>query len=514
MNNNVNLNNVNFMTNPLEIVLMKNGSFQSYPTGIETGTGYIDVPNTPVQFICADEFETNYWQSIFQNIIVATTYCSFTPGGDFNTITGIMIVDVNNNGCDAFDLPHPNIKININDGTSEGSTFTNNSGSYNFYTEAGNFVLAPSIENQSWFNFSPATASITFPDNNNNAFTQNFCIAANGVHPDLEIVIAPIVPARPGFDAMYQIVYKNKGNQTLTGNLNFNYNDSVLDFVSSTIIPDSQATGNLSWNYSNLLPFESRSINVVLNVNSPTETPAVNIGNTLSFSSNINPVSGDENPLDNSFAMNQVVVGSYDPNDKTCLEGTTISPTKIGDYLHYNINFENTGTAAATFIVVKDEIDTTKFDISSLQVMNSSHSMYTRITGNKVEFIFENINLGANQYGNVVFKIKTKNTLVTGNTVTNNANIYFDYNFPITTNTASTTFQTLSNTVQTLDNSISVFPNPTSSFLTITSEFIIKSIELFDVQGRVLQYNSHNDTSMILDVSDKSNGIYFVRLSN
>lgn len=498
------LNNLQINNNPnLTSLFIKNGLNE---------TLYIN--NTSLQYICADETQVSSIQTQAGPNVVVSSYCTFTPGGNFNVINGLMLFDANNNGCSSSDIPQPNIKININDGTIQGTSFTNSLGNYSFLTQVGSFVMTPIIENQSWFNFSPASAAITFPNNNNNVYNQNFCITANGVHPDLEIVIAPIVPAQPGFDALYEIVYKNKGNQTLTGNLNFNYNDSVLDFVSSTIIPDSQVTGNLSWNYSNLLPFESRSINVVLNVNSPTETPAVNIGDTLSFSSNINPVSGDENQLDNSFTMNQVVVGSYDPNDKTCLEGTTISPTKIGDYLHYNVNFENTGTAAATFIVVKDEIDATKFDINSLQVMNSSHAMYTRISGNKVEFIFENINLGPNQYGNVVFKIKTKNTLVTGNTVTNIANIYFDYNFPITTNTASTTFQTLSNTVHTLDNSISVFPNPTSSFLTINSEFIIKSIELFDVQGRVLKYNSHNDTSMILDISDKSNGIYFVKITS
>ena len=39
-------------------------------------------------------------------------------------------------------------------------------------------------------------------------------------------------------------------------------------------------------------------------------------------------------------------------------------------------------------------IDTTKFDISSLQITDTSHSCVTKITNpNKVEFIFENINL-------------------------------------------------------------------------------------------------------------------------
>ncbi len=58
---------------------------------------------------------------------------------------------------------------------------------------------------------------------------------------------------------------------------------------------------------------------------------------------------------------------------------------------------------------------------------------------NKVEFIFENINLpfdDANNDGFVAFKIKTKSSLVLGDTFSNSANIYFDYNFPIVTNTA------------------------------------------------------------------------------
>jgi hypothetical protein len=466
-----------------------------------------------INYACIDEVEFNNYSSMSQ-IQNLNSYCSFVPGGNYNTISGNIRYDFNNNGCDASDYIHKNIRVNINDGTTQGTTFTNNSGNYSFLTQAGNFILTPSIENPSWFTFSPTTANIIFADNNNNLRTQDFCITSNGIHPDLEVLVAPIFQAQPGFDSYYSIVYKNKGNQSLSGNVSFTFNDAVLDFVYSNINPDAQTTGNLSWDYSNLLPFESRSITVTLNVNSPTETPAVNIGDVLNFSAMISPIAGDENPTDNSFTINQTVVGSYDPNDKICLEGNIVASTKIGDYLHYNINFENTGTASATFVVVKDIIDTAKFDINSLQVMNTSHPATTRITGNKVEFIFENINLGANQHGNVTFKIKTKSTLVTGNTVTNNANIYFDYNFPITTNTASTTFQTLSNSVYNLDKSISVYPNPTASIINIKSDYTIKSVELYDVQGRVLQSKLENENASILDISNQTTGIYFVKITS
>src|SRR5690606_35290187 len=153
----------------------------------------------------------------------------------------------------------------------------------------------------------------------------------------------------------------------------------------------------------------------------------------------------DETPQDNTAALNQTVVNSFDPNDKTCLEGNVVTPDIIGQFVHYVIRFENTGTFAAENIVVKDIIDTAKFDVNTLVPLSGSHSFVTRITNiNQLEFIFENINLpfdDTNNDGYVAFKIKTKPTLQVGDAFSNTASIYFDYNFPIVTNTATTTIQ-------------------------------------------------------------------------
>ena len=135
-------------------------------------------------------------------------------GGDYNTITGNLKFDSDNNGCDVNDLAQPNIRVNLNDGTNTGASFTSNTGNYAFFTQTGSFVITPEIENPTFFNFTPTTVTIPFADSNNNTATQDFCISANGVHPDLEVVLAPITPARPGFDATYKLVYKNKGNQS------------------------------------------------------------------------------------------------------------------------------------------------------------------------------------------------------------------------------------------------------------------------------------------------------------
>ena len=495
--------------NNLTFLNLKNGS---------TETELLFSFNSDLVFVCADENQLNDVQNKINTYGYTNcnlnSYCSFTPGGNNNLITGTMLFDADSNGCDALDMPHPNIKININDGTSQGATFTNNSGNYNFYTQAGSFDVTPNVENPTWFTFSPTTATVAFADNNNNISTQNFCITANGVHPDVEIAIAPITPARPGFDALYQIVYKNIGNQMTSGTIDFNFNDTVLDFISATVAPNGSSVGILNWNYTDLLPFENRSIYVTLNVNSPQETPPVNIGDQLYFTTAITSSAGDEMLEDNFFGYNQTVVGSFDPNDITCIEGDVVPTSDIGEYLHYVINFENTGTAEAENIVVRTDIDATQFDVNSLQMLNTSHNAYIRQTGATIEFIFEGIYLDTGGHGNVLLKIKSLNTLQEGDVVAKQANIFFDCNFPIETNMANTTFQALNTPGFEIDESISVYPNPTNSIVTIKCNNSMQSVQLYDVQGRLLQTQIINNQTTTVDLSQQSSGIYFVKVTS
>lgn len=493
----------------LESVFIKNGISE-----IQESFTFTNCNN--LAFICADENQVTNVQNIlltngYPNI-ACNTYCTFTPGGNYNTISGRLTFDADNNGCDASDDIQPNIKININDSTVTGATFTNTSGDYTFYTQAGSFDIVPAVENPTWFNFSPASVTIPFADNNNNTVNQNFCITANGIHPDVEVVVAPITPARPGFDAVYKITYRNKGNQTVVGVNTFTYDDEKTDFVSASQNPDLQDIGTLYWDFGNLLPFESRTITVTLHIHAPTDSVPVNIGDQLIFNHDITTNPLDENPSDNTFQYNQIVIGSFDPNEIVCLEGNIVSPIEIGKYLHYIINFENTGTADAENIVVREVIDTTQFDVNSLQLLDSSAFVTSRLTGNVAEFIFPNINLHSGGHGNILIKVKSKNTLVEGDSVSKRANIYFDYNAPIDTNLENTIFQALSNPDTPLDESILVYPNPTKGNVNINCNTNIKSVQLFDVQGRLLQAEMVNENQTAIDMSAQSNGVYFLKI--
>jgi uncharacterized repeat protein (TIGR01451 family) len=473
--------------------------------------------NTPnLVYICADDSEISNVSSLLPSAstCVVNSYCSFTPGGIFYTIQGNTKYDSNNNGCDINDISKAYQKFNISNGVTAGSSISNSSGNYSILVAAGTHTVTPILENPAYFNISPSTFTANFPTQTS-PLTQNFCLTVNGVHNDLEVAIIPVTAASPGFNAKYKIIYKNKGTNTQSGTLAFNYNDNVMDYLTATVNPNSQSAGLLNWNFTNLLPFETREITVTLKLNTPTQTPPLNGGTILNYTTQINGAT-DETPSDNTFTLNQTVVNSFDPNDKTCLEGTSITQAKVGDYVHYLIRFENTGTANAQNIVVKDDIDGTKFDASSLIALSASHNFTTKITANTVEFIFENIQLpfdNATNDGYISFKIKTKSTLNLGDSFSNKAGIYFDYNAPIITNNYTTTVQNVLGTseIRKETNNITIYPNPVKDALNIQSKNEIVKAEIYDVAGRILISTSVKGNS--INVSELSKGNYIIKLS-
>ncbi len=520
-----NLTTLDFSGNPVFGSLNSSNNNLTY-LNLKNGYNYYNVDtywtnNPNLDFVCVDDSEISIVQQIVTQsalLININSYCSFTPGGDYNTITGLIQYDFDQNGCDALDFPanYTRIDVNLNGVTTNSSVFSNGNGECNLYTSTtGVFGLVPNIENPTFFNVDPIYADVPIMIIDNSVITQNFCITANGVHSDLEIVIAPIVPARPGFTAEYQIVYRNKGNQVMSQlyGVNFFYNQNLMSFVSATQVPSSIVSGGMSWDFANLLPFESRSIYVVMQINAPTDTNPVNIDDVLQFTSSIMPMAGDEFTNDNLFQFNQTVVSSFDPNDITCIEGDVVAPSYIGEFLHYVINFENTGTAAAENVVVKIEVNPNDFDINTLRILESSHNAAIKITNNILEIIFQTIMLDTGGHGNVLLKVKSRENLILNDIVSNNAKIYFDYNFPILTNDANTTFQVLSNSILTKDVTINMYPNPTSSLVNIKAENTIKSTELYDVQGRLIQINKSDSNEVVLDISIYNSGIYFIKVT-
>lgn len=437
-------------------------------------------------------------------------------GGGYYSLSGQNKLDANLNGCDSSDYPFPNLKMNFNDGLSNYDFFVNNTGDYSFLLSQGNYTITPVVNPN--FSISPTSITANFPSQFT-SLVQNYCLTPlNGSYADLEVQVIPLNNARPGFDANYKIVFKNKGVVTQSGEVNLTFDDQTIDLVSTVPAFTSQSSNMLSWSFTNLNPQESKSIIVSFNLNSPTETPALNSGDSLAFNAAFTNVLTDFTPSDNTFALNQRIVNSFDPNDKRCLEGETVGIEKIGDYVHYVIRFENNGTANAQFIKIEDIIDTSKFDISTLEPLNGSHAFVTKISNsNKVEFYFNTINLpfdDANNDGYVMYKIKLKPTLVNGDVFSNTANIYFDFNPAIITNTAVTTIATLSNEEHVMENSFNVYPNPVLDLLYFNKRTDIKvsSVTVYNTMGQIVLKAASLENQNYIDVSGLSSGSYLLKL--
>ncbi|SHE76877.1 DUF7619 domain-containing protein [Chryseobacterium takakiae] len=501
------LQNLWCMNNQLSSLFLKNGSGE-----------IVDFNNNPsLQYVCADDSQIPAIQSSLASQgltnVNINTYCSFVPGGSYNTITGLVRFDENNNGCDTNDEIFEHMKLKISDGTT-GETFVKNNGKYDFYTQAGNFTVTAEPENPALFTVTPATFSTSFPNNNNNIFTQDLCVTKNGNANDLEVVIAPLTNAVPGFDAKYKVMWRNKGNTILSGNVTFTFNASKMDFVSSAL-PSAVSGNQITFNFTNLKPYANTASEVTFNIHPPTHpTNPANAGDQLNFVASLGVVPGDINPADNTFNYQQTVINSFDPNDIVCLQGNTIPAVMIGNYLHYVVNFENLGTAPATNIVVEMDINPADFDISSLQLQNASHQVYTKVTGNKAEFMMKSANLGSGGHGNILLKMKSKGTLNPGDQLMNKANIYFDYNFPIKTNDAITNIAGVLKVEENLNTtSTEVYPNPTKGEVNINAESEIKAVEVYDNAGRIIQKQiGINARKTTLTIRNENTGVFYLKI--
>ena len=428
---------------------------------------------------------------------------------NFNTLAGN--VKFGTGDCTASTINVPNVKINLASTSGDKITFTNSAGNYQEITDDEIVTITPQLE---YYSFNPPSQTVNFSGFGSTQIN-TFCATPTQNVTDLDIIILPINAAIPGVDAHYKIVYKNKGTMSASGTITFAYNPSTSVYFSSTEVPQSQTANMISWNFSNLEPFEQRAHQVTFTINTPMATIPVIDGDVLTATAVINSTATDHTIEDNTFILNQIVVNSMDPNDKTCLEGASLEYTQIGEYVNYMIRFENTGTAEATNIVVTDMIDTSKFDMTSIQPVDASHAYRMIISdNNKLAFHMEGINLGfapSNlRYGYVAFKIKTKSALQGGDTFSNLANIFFDYNYAIITNNYVTTFtENLSVSESNMATDLILYPNPVKNNLHLSSQFPITKIEIFDMAGRIIL--SSNSSANTVDLSRLKSGNYIVK---
>lgn len=217
------------------------------------------------------------------------------------------------------------------------------------------------------------------------------------------------------------------------------------------------------------------------------------IGTDLSFNAVLSTQNADADMSNNSASLNQIVTGSYDPNDKlatTSTGGNAVYLIDQDEWIDYTIRFQNTGTDTAFNVVITDTLPPT-LDPGTILWGAASHAHTRQLLGQSVlKFIFPNILLpdsNVNEprsHGFVSFRIRPRLPLLLGTEVTNIANIYFDFNPPVITE-PSVLVAEFSTGVGAADALIlQVYPNPTDDRITVVVPEPMRVV-LHDATGRV-----------------------------
>lgn len=429
-----------------------------------------------------------------------------------NTITGQVYFDQDANDCDPYDIPFPQFLVGAEH---EFGSFAASGaeGLYDLQVFEGNYNVSL-LNIPSYFSVSPLTTNYNFTTFNNSEVL-DFCITANQVISDLSITLLPVGEARPGFATQYQLVVKNVGTQIVpVAAMNLVFDNAKQSFIEASQIPLSNTINQLNFEAIELQPFESRMIDITMQTFTPN---TVQGGDILNFTATANPNNNDFTPLDNVFQLEQVVVNSFDPNDKRVLQGDQITIEQAGEYLDYIIRFQNTGTASAIYIRIEDTLDT-KLDWTTLTPISASHDYRFEIKdGNQVKFFFDNIQLPSQEFddegsnGFIAYKIKPLPTIVLGDIISGNAAIYFDFNDPIITNTATTFVGNPLSISQHSNNTlVVVYPNPVTDFVNIQPKDGVKIEEviIYNMQGQKL--SSAKQNLGLINLQQISSGIYFL----
>ncbi len=475
--------------------------------------------NSPFDIISADLNDDNNLDLIsISNIDDKIVWYNNMGATLSNQIRGTARFDLLGDGCTDTDDLLSGIMVVATIGTESQAAFTQENGVFRIYMQEEGIVntqITSQLPN--YYQPSPAIFESDFTGFGN-ADNINFCIEPIAAINDLNISVYPAFnDPRPGFDTTYQIIYNNVGTTQLSGSVSFEFDAAKLSFLSASESIASQTATIITFDFTDLNPFETRTIDLEFNIFAP---PTTNIGDELVATATINPVTGDETEDDNVFILEQTNIGSYDPNDIAVLEGDEIFIEDAGKYLHYLIRFQNTGTASAINIRVEHILDS-KLDWTTMQLESLSHTGRVEITNETdVSFIFDNINLAdstndePNSHGYIAFKIKPKADVEVGDVFSAIADIYFDFNPPIITNTVTTEIFAPLSVEEFNTQSIKLFPNPAKRKLEITSNQIIDKLIIVDINGRILNSVDISQAEYSLDVSSLSKGVYFLEIQS
>ncbi len=370
------------------------------------------------------------------------------------------------------------------------------------------------------------TVRLTFDSTAGNEFVQ-FPLEVDGEFERIELDLE--LP-RPRCNSLVAATatWSNLGSESFVGFAGLLLDDR-LSFTRANPRADTMINGELIWTVNDLKSLQNFSVQLILDM--PSE---MSVGDTLyNVLSAWTGEFSEQEEIISEDVFDDIVLCAYDPNDKLVqpFAGEAESNLTLRDeMLEYTIRFQNTGNDTAFTVRLTDQLSPW-LDPSSMRVISSSHDYsYTLSSSDVITFLFEDIKLVDSftneplSHGFVKFEVEYSDTIPHGTSILNTANIYFDRNPAIVTNTVeSIIVDSLPTSVHLLERaeiSMSISPVPARSQISVeigSSDVLPDDaiLRIYDLQGREVSSLRWNAAiSMPVDITFLPNGIYLLQLSS
>jgi len=428
-------------------------------------------------------------------------------------VVGVTYRDLNGNGTREAGEPQVDAMLTINPG---GMNAYSNGDPYSFCSALGSYTIAATPP--AYHSVTPASQSYSVPVQGTQVVGMDF-----GFQPIPGIYDAAVSiwgqNAWIGNNTQLHVGYQNLGSEPMNATITLTL-DLALSFVSASVAPTNASGQAITWTLPTLAPFSAGVINVTV-FTAITTVPAAPVLNYVVLST----TETDIDMANNVDDQHATAVTAIDPNDKH-VSAESITPDDVADQklLEYTINFQNTGTAPAVNIVIKDSLDA-DWDLSTFEMIGATHAYTLHLTEEVAIWTFAQIMLpdsSTNEpesHGSIHYRMAPKSSLVLGDQLTNRADIYFDYNAPVLTNTTVTTVE-LSTAIgeSTPSGGLLIAPSPSNGMVNMRwNETAAANAQLnvLDALGRVVFSMSiaGGANSRSIDLSFLPAGSYVARLS-
>ncbi|MDX9750244.1 MAG: hypothetical protein RBT71_04100 [Flavobacteriales bacterium] len=324
-------------------------------------------------------------------------------------------------------------------------------------------------------------------------------------------------PHKPGYTAQYMVHVVNTGPHPQSGVVVELTYDPVLTEL--LVDPPAQLSqpGGIQWAIPALAPFGSVLCSLYVEVPADPDL----LGTTMTATAMLTAPLPDADPANDMDDVALVVTGAYDPNDKQARTSSNFDPDHYFPatdvHVDYTVRFQNTGSAPAEHVFVLDTISTA-FDLMSFQLLGASHAFTASLLEDRtMRFDFPGIMLpdsAADPLGSqgfVRYRIVPKDP-VADQVLSNAADIFFDFNPPVRTNT-SELLVALPTAIGALPQAgLRIRPNPARDMVTVHGlRPGPHRVDVLGTDGRWLLGATGRGPEIVVPIASLAPGTYLLR---